>query len=422
MESIIRDNLVSHVSLNGLLDCNQHGFLKKHSTSSQLLECFYDWCRASDEGSHVDLIYLDFSKAFDSVSHSKLLSKLASYNFCFHTVNWIKSFLSDRTQAVKCGASFSSIKPVTSGVPEGSVLGPILFVLFVNDLASICKPCSVKLYADDVKVYYKILTVRDQIELQQCLDRIVLWANQWQLSLSFAKCAFLQLGYSNPNVSYFLGPNKINIVDSYCDLGITVDSLLKPSLHITKIVKKANARAKLILKCFLSRSPSNFIRAFKTYVRPLLEYATTIWNPSLLQDINLIERVQRNFTRNVCIICNLPVLSYDNCLEVLGLERLELRRLYFDLIELFKIVNHFTYSCIFNVLSFNQHALHNTRGHRFKLNVIRSNKNVFKTFFTNRVVNVWNFLPAECFNTNLISTFKNRLLKINFSDFLHGQL
>ena len=113
-----------------------------------------------------------------------------------------------------------------------------------------------------------------------------------------------------------------------------------------------------------------------SYVRPILKYACMVWNPNLLQDINLIENVQRRFTRNVCILCNLPILSYDERLYLFGLERLELRRLKFDLTELFKIFNGFTTCRIYDCLQFAQtYSTHNTRGHRYKLNIIRTSKN-----------------------------------------------
>ena len=118
-------------------------------------------------------------------------------------------------------------------------------------------------------------------------------------------------------------------------------------------------------------------------------------------------------------MCNLPYVSYEERLLLFGLERLELRRLHYDLIELFKIVYHFTDCSIYNVLSFNHN---NTRGHRFKLATVRCKKNVYKHFFINRITNIWNSIPDLCFNTNLISCFRNSLLKINFNEYLHGRL
>ena len=260
METIIKDNMLSHVTLHNMLNLNQHGFLPKHSTTSQFLECLQDWNYNSDSGTATDVIYIDFRKAFDSVSHSKLIQKLYTFSFCNNTINWIKCFLSDRTQAVRCCNSVSSSISVSSGVPEGSVLGPLLFVLFVNDLPALCKPCQIKLYADDVKIFYKISNPADRTTLQNCLDRVLTWSQSNKLIISIDKCSFLQIGYTDPTISYNIGVNIIRTTNSVCDLGIAIDSTLKWSLHCIKIAKKANSRANLILKSFLSRRPDHFIQ------------------------------------------------------------------------------------------------------------------------------------------------------------------
>jgi hypothetical protein len=176
------------------------------------------------------------------------------------------------------------------------------------------------------------------------------------------------------------------------------------------------------LKSFLSHNYSTLIKAFKTFVRPILEYASPVWLPLLIKDINIIEHVQSSFTYNVCVLCKLPYMSYDQRLEYFNLERLELRRIHFDLIELYKIVNKYTVSNLHNALQFCSHATHNTRGHRFKLVVNRTRTNLFKNHFVNRVVNIWNCLPADCFNSNLTICFKRKICKLDLSNFMHGRL
>ena len=142
----------------------------------------------------------------------------------------------------------------------------------------------------------------------------------------------------------------------------------------------------------------------------------------MLQDINLLERVQRNFTRKVCILCRLPILSYEDRLRLFGLERLELRRLHADIVQLFKIIHQYSMCSLNDNLIFNVSNVHATRGNRFKLAVSRTNINCFKYHFINRVVPVWNILPDICFNTNSIKCFRSKLLSVNMSDFMCGQL
>ena len=302
------------------------------------MEYLYVWSQALDTGQRIDAIYLDFSKAFDSVLHLKLLAKLKSFKFHERVIRWINCFLSNRTQAVKCNKSVSKSVSVTSGVPQGSVLGPLLFLLYIYDLPDVCQPCFTKLYADDAKLFNKISNPNDRIVLQQNLDRLFQWSNTWQLPFSPEKCIYLQIGYTDPTVFYSLGPQKLQPASSCVDLGVHMLSSLKSLLYCAQIASKANNRARLILKCFVTHTPANYIRAFKSYLQPLLEYASPVWNPLLVKDINIIENVEHTFTRNVCALCNLPAMSYDERLSLFGLERLELRHLYCNLLEMFKTV------------------------------------------------------------------------------------
>ena len=172
MESIIKDNVLAHLVDNNLLDKNQHGFLPCHSTTSQLLECHYDWSYVNDVRYPVNVVYIDFSKAFDTMSQCKLVSKLKSFNFFHKTIDWISSFLLNRTQAVKCNRNISCSSHVTSGVPQVSVIGPLLYTLFGNDSPFVCYPCLIKMYADDIKTYYIIRHESDRSVRQLCLNRI----------------------------------------------------------------------------------------------------------------------------------------------------------------------------------------------------------------------------------------------------------
>jgi len=150
----IREALLTHPHKQNIITPEQHGFLCRKSTVTNLLECASDWNVAIDAAFGIDIVYLDYAKAFDSVVHSKLLAKLKHYGTHPLLLLWINSFLSARTQQVRVSSSLSGIAPVISGVPQGSVLGPVLFILFINDISS-CIPDGVilKLYADDAKLY-----------------------------------------------------------------------------------------------------------------------------------------------------------------------------------------------------------------------------------------------------------------------------
>ena len=162
-------------------------------------------------------------------------------------------------------------------------------------------------------------------------------------------------------------------------------------------------------------------RAFIIYVRPLLEYCSPVWSPHFKQDIDLIENVQRSFTRKLFYCCNLVSKSFDDRLTYIGLQRLELRRIYADLIYMYKLIHNNISSSLINVFKFNNQVhCRETRGHRYKLFFNRSNKLVFCKFFTNRIVPIWNHLPVSCFNGDTLFYFKNQLHNSDFSRFLYG--
>jgi ribonuclease P/MRP protein subunit RPP40 len=351
------------------------------------------------------------------VPHDLLVTKLINIGICERTLHWIVSFLSNRTQRVVINNKLLSDVHVTSGVIQGSVLGPLLFVLYINDLSTVCKNCTVKLFADDVKLYKRITSLADRVTLQLALST---WAHTWKLNISIDKCNFLQLGYNNATVVYNIDSHVIVPCNSVKDLGILVESNLKPSAHCSNIVLKANARAKLILKAFLSCDYKSLARALAVYVRPLLEYCSPAWSPHNKGDIDLIENVQRAFTRKVYYMCNLQYVSYNERLLFLGLERLELRRLHADVVFMYKLVKGFVSCNLSHELNFVNNGT--TRGHRFKLFISRCNKLVLSSFFLNRVLPAWNNLPDNCFDCTTVSSFKTNLTKIDFSQYFKSKL
>jgi len=421
METIIKDNLLHFALSNSIIAPNQYGFLPNRSTCSQMLDCNYEWRQALDNNNSVDVIFIDFSKAFDVVPHAKLIHKLAQMGICDQTLKWLQAFLAERRQVVDINGTISAPGAVTSGVVQGSVVGPILFVLYINDLPAACRDCIIALFADDAKAYKIIKTPQDRLLLQLSLTALWFWALKWDLQLSVDKCLYLQLGYTDQSLSYTLGTHILKPCNNVRDLGITIQSNLKPGMHCTEIAHKANIRAMLILKSFLSQDPQNFIRAFIVYVRPLLEYCTPVWCPFNKGDIDVIENVQRYFTRKVSRMCHLAPTSYSNRLSHFNLQRLELRRIHSDLLLMYKITHSTVHTMLSHVIRPADRTGMNTRGNRYKLNIARTNKQVFSSFFTHRVAPIWNFLPDYCFYIDNISSFKRKLHGVDFSRFLKGR-
>ena len=417
METIIKNEIFDHVGRFGLLTRHQHGFRSKFSTISQLLECLNDWTSVLDNNKQTDVAYLDFAKAFDSVSHPKLLSKLRSLGISGLLLQWIESFLENRTQRVRTGSQLSDAANVTSGVPQGTVLGPVLFLLYVNDLTTVVKDSSIKLYADDVKLYVTADLRSDQ--LKDDLRNVSEWAKLWQLNLSFEKCKVLNVSRHPTRNMYELDNNPLENVSSITDLGIMIDSSLKPHLHVHQVVCRAKKTSACIFKSFRSRNHKFLIDMFKVYVRPLLEYASVCWNPGYVTDIDAIERVQKSF---ICRFYGLQEgLSYAQKLKMFGLDSLELRRTHNDLTEVYKIFHGLSPLRREEFFSLTNHQ-HSTRGHVLKIKLEKFTHNERKYFFTNRVIPVWNSLSDYEVLAPSVETFKNRLKKVNLSQFLKCNL
>jgi len=417
MESIIKDQLTSYLLLKGLISKHQHAFIKRHSTVTNLLECTHDWAAAVHGGNDVDVIYIDFSKAFDSVVHTKLVFKLSNYGVCGKLLQWINAFLTNRFQCAVIEHCFSEWLPVISGVPQGSVLGPILFILFVDDVMQICESSSVtlKLFADDLKLFTSIKTNLDMPALQSTLGRLQQWCADWQLTINTTKCHVLHLGKNNINPPYFLNGCQIGASQDVTDLGVDIDSCLKYNLHINKIIGKAYCRVGVVFKCFATRSVRVLRQAFITYVRPILEYASSVWSPHLLKHINAIEKIQKKFTKR---IPRLSHLAYPERLAAIGLEPLELRRLKTDLIMYYKIL-HDLIALPANVYFNQQQYFSQTRTGGNRLIVTRCNTDRFRNDFFNRCLNCYNNLPPHVVNASSLTRFKNLLSITDLSFYLY---
>ena len=337
LERIVASQIREHLVSNNLLHHAQHGFTIGRSTCTNLLECLNDWTLHLQDKHQVVVAYIDFSKAFDVVSHNKLFERLQSYGISGTLLSWLRNFFTGRTQCTKVGTMLSDLTDLISGVIQGSVLGPLMFLAYLNELAEILEKfgITVKFFADDVKLYVKIKNDVDVCVLQEAVDALCRWAEVWQLSISIDKCSVLNIGKCVPSTTISIDGALLPYVTSCRDLGITVTSDLTPSVHVNNIIVKAHQRANAIHRCFISRNVELLVRAYLVYVRPLLEYNSPVWSPYLMYDIQAIEHVQRRFTKR---LPGFGTYSYGERLQLLQLSSLELRRLRIDLVWCYKIV------------------------------------------------------------------------------------
>lgn len=407
LESCIRDQILTFVKDNNIFSDDQHGFRPHRSCVTQLLIIMDEWTKILDEGNNIDCIYLDFAKAFDSVSHNRLLMKLTNIGFGDTPLQWVKSFLSDRRQRVCLPGAQSEWVPVTSGVPQGSVLGPILFLLFINDLPDAINTF-VKIFADDTKIYNTVKNEEDVALLQQNIDNAVSWSKTWQLPFNDSKCKVLHIGKKNTEANYTIGEGeaKINLerVQEEKDLGVTFDDKLDFKTHINQSILKANRILGILKRNFCQLDQPSFTLLYKSMVRPHLEYGNTIWRPHKREDINRIEKIQRRATKQIKSISH---LSYEERLSILRLPTLEYRRARGDMIQTYKILHKI--DDLDPTLFFNLADNNRTRGHPLKLNKPRARLDIRKYSFSVRVINEWNSLPEEVVLAPSINCFKNRL-------------
>ena len=407
LESIVRDAIMKHLETQRLLSECQHGFVGQRNCTTNLLESLDNWTSALDSGKCVDAILLDFAKAFDSVPHNRLLSKIRSYGITGKTLKWIESFLEGRTQYVQVGQEVSSTIPVTSGVPQGSVLGPTLFVLFINDLPDSVSSF-VRLFADDAKTSDTVdKEMEKSPQLQQDLRHLGAWTQTWKLGFQPPKCLFFPVGHT-PEYTYELADlsgktSELTQVSTTKDLGVTLDKNLNFKEHMNSIIKKANGVLFTIKRTLVTRNRETIMPLYKALVRPLVEYAQEVWAPHQRGDIERLEKIQRRATKLIPDISN---MSYENRLKSLNLPTLAYRRQRGDMITTYKIVNQ-KLKC--NLPLMRSHT--RTRGHNQKLYLPRWNTTRRGTFFTNRVVMPWNNLPAHVINAPSVNAFKGRLDK-----------
>jgi hypothetical protein len=399
LERFVHSDLMLKCKELNILPESQHGFLPGRSCLTNLLNTYNTITRLVDGGVSCDMIYLDFSKAFDSVSHTKLIRKLSFFGFPPTLISWLHSYLYARRQRVCLRGSVSEWSVVTSGVPQGSVLGPLLFNIYISDLPKIISSdnCS---YADDMKLYSPSYLCD---VLQKDLQNVVDWASANALELNPAKCAVLYFGHNNPHSRYFIGTQLIPTKSSHLDLGILVDDTLKFHQHAEYVTAKVVKKAHYILRSFTSLNAHLFSVLFKTFLRPVLEYCSQVSRPCYTGFSSRLETCQRRLTKWCRQIKHLP---YQNRLQQLNLPSVETRLKRGDLILTYQILNQCMdvdpsdYFCLTHT---------NTRGHNFRLCGSTANLHVRHRFFTERVISLWNSLPSAVVSATTLNAFKARL-------------
>ncbi|EYC28607.1 hypothetical protein Y032_0007g3312 [Ancylostoma ceylanicum] len=353
LEKIIRDELLEWFLKQHVIPREQHGFLPEASTTTLLADSIYDWISSLSNDESVDVVFFDLSKAFDKVNHSKLLSKLEHYGVRGQILAWLKAFLSERCMTVRVNNNYSNRYACSSGVPQGAVISPLLFLAYTFDLPNFLKTSpliKVQMYADDIKIY-SCYNERNRQEallaLSGSIEKMLAWSQAWDLPVNLSKSVIMHIGNgSSPDFRF--NDVQLREVRSVRDLGVMVDCSLKFHEHLDQVVSKALTILFTIFRNVHTKDPNTLIRLYKTYVLPRLEYCSVAWSPYLKKHIRKIEKVQKIFTRILFRRAfpdpNYPetLPSYEQRLEKLKLRSLLYRRVVNDLVFCFRILRNET--------------------------------------------------------------------------------
>ena len=364
------------------------------------------------QGKVVDTIYFDFKKAFDMVPHKRLLTKLESYGIKGKILDWIRAFLIGRNQSVLVNGELSSSGSVTSGIPQGTVLGPILFVVYINDILENITSDGF-LFADDTKIFRAITSRSDALHLQADIDSLKCWSEKWGMEFNLDKCHVLTLGkFENTKYThrYKLGGNEIEHAFSEKDIGVTIDSELTFDEHISNKVRSANGIVGLVRRSFSFLDTRSFKKLFCAFVRPHLEYAQSVWAPHLQRQIDAIENVQMRATK---LVDGLGGLEYGERLKKCDLTTLLFRRIRGDIIDMWKHFHVYEKDILPSSFIRNKRPVCNGK-HQYQLyQPIPGDRQrgTQQNSYYYRITKMWNDLPQAVVDAEDINTFKNRLDK-----------
>jgi hypothetical protein len=395
----------------------QSGFLPGDSTINQLAYIYNTFCQAIDSGHEVRVIFFDISKAFDRVWHKGLITKLKAVGLSKEFVNILSDYLKDRRQRVVLPGAKSNWNFVKAGVPQGSILGPLLFLIYINDIVSNIS-ANIRLFADDTSLYL-IINHRDQIAasshlLNDDISSISKWASDWLVTFNPSKSESMLISRKhNTDVfpSLTMDDQTISEVTQHKHLGLFLSNDCSWHAHIDYINSKAWPKLNIMRKLMYLLDRKSLETIYLSFVRPLLEYGDVIWDNCTQYEKHELNKIQNEAAR----ICTgtTKLVSLTNLSNEIGWESLETRRKNHKLIMFYKMINGLTPAYLSQLVPqfVSDHVQYNLRNtHNIKVPFCRTN--IYYNSFLPTVIREWNALPLEVKNADTLDMFKSRL-KIN---------
>ena len=418
MEREVSKQLLKYLTDNDLISIDQFAFLKNHSTVTSLHRLVDDWFEAFNEGEYVFACFFDVMKCFDSINHDILLKKMYLYGFKNVPHKWFKHYLSQRQQFVSCNGRKSSLHDITTGVPQGSALGPLLFILFINDFPQNINGSLSNMFADDCCIYTFGNDISDaKSKFQSSVDE----ANRWYVNnnlpvnipksmcmLSASESSLNRLNDEQKKLKIKLNNESLNQVSNVPYLGIQMDSSLKWNQHVLKLCKQVSGKLALLnrLRRFLDKNA--LLSLYHAIIQPNIDYAISVWGYSSSANRGLISRLQHRAARIISGNHDYINVRGVDLMNQMGLQSVEVRRNYYTAILMFKITNELAPSRLNNLFTFSKdtHDIPTRSSVGSKYQIPEPNFEFYRNSLKYQGSMLWNALPPHLKSAEDVLSFK----------------
>ena len=411
LEKIVFKYLLNFFRDHQVITTLQSGFIPGDSTVNQLVDIYNTFCKALDEGKEVRAVFCDISKAFDRVWHKGLLYKLKYVGVTDSLLHWCSDYLANRKQRVVIPGACSDWLPVTAGVPQGSILGPLLFLLYINDIVDNIK-ATIRLFADDTSLYIIVDNPHNTAgQLNTDLQMIHQWATQWLVTFNPTKSESIIFSrkLNKPNhPPIFMNNQPINEVHTHKHLGVFLSSDCQWHDHLAYIKSKAWSRINVMRKFKFKLDRKSLQTMYFSFIRPLLEYADVVWDNCTQYEVNELEKMQNEAARVVTGATKL--VSINSLYLETGWEPLASRRKKHKLLVFYNMVNNLSPNYLSSLVP---STVGNTTTYQLRnaanLHTIRANSQLYYNSFLPSVIRDWNELPDNVRNSPSKMVFKRHL-------------
>lgn len=411
LERVVFKHMYNFLINNNLFYQQQYGFLPKHTTVYQLIEMYETICKALEEKQHTCLIFCDISKAFDRVWHRGLIKKLEMYGFKNEFLLWLKSYISNRQQLVLIKDSKSTYDDINAGVPQGSVLGPLLFLIYINDIADNLNSLA-RLFADDTSLSYSSQNIQEiELNINQDLNKLNVWSTKWltMFNPNKTELLFISNSWNGQNINIQFNGVQLESMDSHRHLGVLLSKDAKWTSHINSIYESCMKKVNVMRKLKYILNKSTLLKIFKCFILPVLEYACELWDGCSQLDKQKLENVQLEAARIACglpIYCNKESVYFES-----QLEPLENRRERRKLTMFYKMHNHLVPQTFENLLpplvaNISNYPLRN----RDNYSLTNYRLATTEKSFIPSTTRLWNSLDIEIRNKPTLNSFKSALM------------